>query len=306
MLYNLANCNQHTKCIIIYSQAEALMKNNNLPVLSSESGLSRYLEEIKKLPMLTEEEEHALAVAWVENGDVIAAQKLVTSHLRLVAKLAQQYKGYGLPITDLISEGNVGLMIAVKKFDHTKGFRLATYAMWWIKAMIQDYILKSWSMVKFGTSATHKKLFFNLRKVRNKILHAHNGQMPHNEIELIAKELDVSQEDAQEMSDRFNQFESSLNDPSYDDSLEMIDTLADDSPRHDLVIIEDSDYKYKKRKFDDAFLLLNDREKDIIQSRRLAENPETLDAIGKRYGVSTERVRQIEEQALKKLTKYVQ
>lgn len=282
------------------------MKHNNLPVISSDAGFARYLDEIKKIPMLTDEEEHALAVAWVESGDVIAAQKLVTSHLRLVAKLAQQYKGYGLPITDLISEGNIGLMIAVKKFDHTKGFRLATYAMWWIKAMIQDYILKSWSMVKFGTSATHKKLFFNLRKVRNKILQAHNGIVPHNEIELIAKELDVSQEDAQEMSDRFNQFEASLNDPSYDDSLEMIDTVADESPRHDLVIIENSDYNYKKRKFDEAFKLLNDREQDIITSRRLNDDPETLDSLGKRYGVSTERVRQIEEQALKKLTKLVQ
>jgi RNA polymerase sigma-32 factor len=282
------------------------MRKTHLPVLSSDSGLVRYLEEIKKFPILSEQEESSLATAWHENGDVYAAQKLVTSHLRLVTKLAHQYRGYGLPMTDIISEGNVGLMIAIKKFDPYKGYRLSTYAMWWIKATIQDFILKSWSMVKMGTSAAHKRLFFNLRKVKAKILSANNGVVPANEIDLIAKELDVSKEDASDMNARFTQYETSLNDPSYnDESGEIIDTIADNSEAHDITILEAQDYAIKKEKFNKAFATLSEREQDIISARKMLEKPQTLEVLGEKYGVSTERVRQIEELAIKKLQKLV-
>lgn len=278
------------------------MKNINLPILSSESGLVRYLNEIRKFPMLTEKEEHDLAMRWYENNDIEAAQKLVTSHMRLVAKLAMQYKGYGLPMMDMISEGNIGLMVAVKKFDPNRGFRLSTYALWWIKAYIQDYILKSWSMVKIGTSAAHKKLFFNLRKIKSKILQANHGQIPYNEAELIAKELDVSKEDVIDMNDRFNDHDSSLNNTMYDDEThELIDLVAEESDNQEVVILEEQDTKYKMNKFNAALATLNEREQDIIRQRKLQDSPTTLDVLSKKYAISTERVRQIEERAMEKL-----
>lgn len=277
----------------------------NLPALTQESGLIAYLDKIKKFPMLSEKEESDLAIKWFQEGDVKSAQVLVTSHLRLVAKIAAQFKGYGLPMVDLIQEGNIGLMIAVKKFDPFKGYRLSTYAMWWIKATIQDYVLKSWSMVKMGTSAVQKKLFFNLRKIKNKLFQLNQGRIPANETEIIAKELDVSKEDVVEMNDRFTQFESSLNDYTNDEgSVEILDTIA--SPdNHEETILESQDLDYKRGKFIKAFAQLNEREQDIIQKRKLTEKPYTLDVLSKTYGISTERVRQIEERALEKLKSMV-
>lgn len=279
----------------------------NLPILSQDAGLVRYLEEIKKFPVLTETEENELALKWYNDGDIEAAQKLVTSHLRLVAKIAMQYRGYGLPMIDVISEGNIGLMTAVKKFDPRMGNRLSTYAMWWIKATIQDYVLKSWSMVKMGTSAAHKKLFFNLRKIKNKLFQANNGQVPANEIELIAKELDVSKEDVADMNARFTTHEASLNDQAYgDDEVEVIDTIAEPSESHEIQIIENDDFNYKKQKFANAMLTLNERERDIIQSRRLLDKPAKLEELSVKYGISAERVRQIEDRAFQKLKQAVQ
>jgi RNA polymerase sigma-32 factor len=223
----------------------------------------------------------------------------------LVAKIASQFKGYGLPMVDLISEGNIGLMIAVKKFDPFKGYRLSTYAMWWIKATIQDYVLRSWSMVKMGTSSVQKKLFFNLRKIKNKLFQLNQGRIPVNETELIAQELEVSKEDVAEMNDRFSQFESSLNDYTNDEgSVEVLDTIA--SPdNHEDALMETQELDYQRQKFSQAFAKLNEREQDIIQKRKLTEKPYTLDVLSKTYGISTERVRQIEERALEKLKQMV-
>jgi RNA polymerase sigma-32 factor len=278
------------------------VKNMSLPILSSEAGLIRYLDEIKQFPMLSEEEEKSLALRWYNDKDIDAAQKLVTSHMRLVAKLAMQYRGYGLPIMDLISEGNVGLMIAVKKFDPNKGFRLSTYALWWIKATIQDYILKSWSLVKIGTSAAHKKLFFNLRKIKSKLLNENQGQVPYNESELIAKELDVTKEDVVDLNLRFSDHESSLNNPIYNEEEgELIELVAEQGDNQEVQILEAQDMEYRMSKFNNALATLNEREQDIIRERKLKELPTTLDVLSKKYGVSTERVRQIEERAMQKL-----
>lgn len=280
------------------------MKNLNLPILSPEGGLLRYLDEIQKFPMLSEQEEHNLAIEWADNKDIQAANLLVTSHLRLVAKIAQKYRGYGLPMMDVIAEGNVGLMIAVKKFEPSKGYRLTTYAIWWIKATIQEYILKSWSIVKMGTSAAHKKLFFNLRKIQNKLYHANNGSAPSNEVDIIANELNVSKDDVREMSQRFSSFEQSLNAPLYDndDEGEVIELVAEPSESPETMALENNDYQYKKVRFDNAMLLLNDRERDVISERKLKEQPTTLDTLSKKYGISTERIRQIEERAMQKLS----
>lgn len=284
------------------------MSNMTLPVLSQDAGLVRYLDEIKKFPVLTEEEERDLAFKWHDEKDMESAQKLVTSHLRLVAKIAQQFRGYGLPVTDMISEGNVGLMIAVKKFDPNKGFRLATYAMWWIRATIQDYILKSWSMVKIGTSATQKKLFFNLKKIKNRLQHINDGQMPANADAVIASELNLPEDAVRDMNMRMSGGDLYLNSNAYgsdDDSGEVIDTIPASEESHENIILEDQEYNYKKDKFSKALSELNQREQDIIKERRLADKPATLEALGAKYGVSSERVRQIEEKALKKLTEAV-
>lgn len=276
---------------------------DSLPVLLSDSALQRYLEEISKYPMLSEQEELQLAIAWYKDQDILAAQKLATSHLRLVAKMAKQYKGYGLPMVDLISEGNIGLMIAVKKFDPYKGNRLSTYAMLWIKAMIQEYILKSWSMVKMGTSSAHKKLFFNLRKIKNRILQANNGQIPYNENALIAKALDVSEEDARAMNERFAHYDTSLNDHNYDDGVEMIDLVPDNKPSQEYIMLEKNQSEYRKKIFAQAFSTLSEREQEVIKARKLKEDPETLQTLSVQLGISIERVRQIEVQALNKLAK---
>ncbi|MFI4983721.1 MAG: RNA polymerase sigma factor RpoH [Rickettsiales bacterium] len=278
-----------------------------LPILSQDAGLIRYLEEIKKFPMLSEEEELELAYRWYEKQDIEAAQKLVTSHLRLVAKIAMQFRGYGLPMIDVISEGNIGLMTAVKKFDPNRGFRLSTYSMWWVKAMIQDYILKSWSMVRMGTSAAHKKLFFNLRKIKSKLTNANQGTLPANHNELIAKELDVSEHDVAEMNLRMTGGDASLNARAYgeDDDVEVIDLVAEPSINPENEVIEQFDYDSRKAKFDRAMLTLNEREQDIIKLRKLSEEPVTLEDLSNKYGVSSERIRQIEEKALEKLQKAV-
>lgn len=282
------------------------MTNSSSPVVSSEAGLSKYMDDIRKFPMLSEQEESDLANKWYFEQDINAAHILVTSHLRLVAKIAMQYKGYGLPMIDLISEGNIGLMTAVKKFDPTMGNRLATYAMWWIKAHIQDYILKSWSMVKMGTSANHKKLFFNLRKIKSKILQTNSGVAPHNEIALIAKELNVSESDVSEMNDRFTHYETSLNDSAYDDDAgEVIDLVAEPGDNQEIKLIESDEYNKRKEKFESAMLLLSERERDIIKTRRMSDNPKTLDELSSIYGVSSERIRQIEEKAMQKLSEAV-
>lgn len=286
---------------------ENKIPNISLPILSQDASLVRYLDEIKKFPLLSAEEEFTLASRWKNYQDVEAAQKLVTSHLRYVAKIAMQFRGYGLPMTDIIAEGNIGLMIAVKKFDPDKGFRLSTYSMWWIKATIQDYILKSWSMVKMGTSAAQKKLFFNLRKIRSKLLQANNGAVPADESELIAKELDVSKHDVDDMKARMSGADTSLNAYVHDEdgSDEVIDTVAAPVESHEMTILEQNDYDYKKKKFENAMRLLNEREQEVIYQRRLKEIPETLESIGQRLGVSSERIRQIEEKALQKLRQAV-
>jgi len=283
------------------------MSSISLPVLSQDAGLSRYLDEIKKFPMLSAQEEQDLAQKWHQEKDLEAAQKLVTSHLRLVAKIAQQFRGYGLPMTDMISEGNVGLMIAVKKFDPNKGFRLATYAMWWIRATIQDYILKSWSMVKIGTSAAHKKLFFNLRKMKNRLFNIHNGQIPANANDIIAKDLDLSKEEVSEMDMRMSGGDIYLNShtSSDDDSGEIIDVIASPGESHEVTILENQEYNYKKDKFNQALQKLTQREQEILFERRLKDDPTTLEVLGARYGVSSERIRQIEEKAIKRLQEEV-
>lgn len=282
------------------------MQYNSLPVLSSDAGLYRYLEEIKKFPVLTEEEELQLVQRWYTTSDLSAAHVLVTSHLRLVAKIAMQYKGYGLPMIDLISEGNIGLMTAVKKFDPNHGTRLSTYAMWWIKAMIQDYILKSWSIVKFGTSAAHKKLFFNLRKVRNKLAQIHQGKLPDNENALIAKELDVSEQDVQDMKNEFENYDSSLNSAAYaDESNELIDLVADEATNQESIVLDRNALTFQRNKLHKALMSLNERERDIFESRRLSETPKKLEELSSKYGISCERVRQIEEASFKKIVALV-
>lgn len=284
------------------------MGNIYLPALSQDAGLVRYLEEIKKFPMLTDQEEKELAFKWYEEKDLEAAQKLVTSHLRLVAKIAQQFKGYGLPMTDMISEGNIGLMTAVKKFNPNKGFRLATYAVWWIRAMIQDYILKSWSMVKIGTSSAQKKLFFNLKKIKSRLYNMNLGQLPANSDSIIAKELDLSERDVRDMDMRMSGGDIYLHShtsSSDDDTGEIIDIIPSSDESHETTILEDQDYQYKKGKFEEALLQLNPREQEIVEARRLKDKPDTLEVLSERYGVSSERIRQIEEKAIQKLTQAV-
>lgn len=284
------------------------MSNISLPILAQESNLIKYLSDIKKFPMLSDEEESELAWRWYKDGDIEAAQKLVTAHLRLVAKIAMQYRGYGLPMVDIISEGNIGLMIAVKKFNPNLGNRLSTYAMWWIKANIQDFILKSWSLVKMGTSAAQKKLFFNLKKIKNKILNANGGQIPANEEDIIAQELDVSKTMVREMNERFSNYESSLNNQAYDDdsSVELIDMVEEPSCNQEELILEQDDLRHKKNKLHKALEILNPRERDILFSRQLMNIPVKLEQLSKKYGISNERVRQIEQKAFQKLQLAVQ
>ena len=278
-------------------------KISNLPVPSI-GGLSIYLAQIKKFPMLDAEEEYMLAKNWRESGNLKAAHKLVTSHLRLVAKIAMGYKGYGLPVSEMISEGNIGLMQAVKKFDPDKGFRLATYAMWWIKASIQEYVLRSWSLVKMGTTTAQKKLFFNLKKLKNQIAPGQEGDLKNEQVQEISKRLDVNSQEVINMNRRMMGQEKSLNDPiKHGESDEWQDWLVDDSLDQELVISQKQEYDDKKELLNDAMKILSEREKAIINARRLSENPKTLEELSKKYNISRERIRQIETKAFEKLQK---
>ena len=279
--------------------------NNNLPTLSNEGGLSAYLAQIKKFPMLAAEEEYMLAKNWKTTGNVKAAEKLVTSHLRLVAKIAMGYKGYGLPVNEMISEGNVGLMQAVKKFEPEKGFRLATYAMWWIRASIQEYILRSWSLVKIGTTTAQKKLFFNLKKIKNKIAPRSEGDLREEHVNEIAEKLDVSKSEVISMNRRLSGKEFSLNAPVGEDGDEWQDWLVDKNLDHDLKFAQQEEMKNRKDLLADSIKILNDREKEILYSRRLNEETTTLEDLSKKYKISRERIRQIENKAFEKIQKHM-
>jgi RNA polymerase sigma-32 factor len=277
-----------------------------LPILTAESGLSRYLEEIRRFPMLEPQDEYMLAKRWREHGDREAAHKLVTSHLRLVAKIAMGYRGYGLPISEVISEGNVGLMQAVKRFEPEKGFRLATYAMWWIKAAIQEYILRSWSLVKMGTTANQKKLFFNLRKAKSRISALEEGDLRPDQVKLIAKRLGVTEQDVIDMNRRLGG-DASLNTPIREegDAGEWQDWLVDDHVSQESTLAESEELDNRKKALTDALGVLNDRERRIFEARRLAEEPITLEDLAAEFQVSRERVRQIEVRAFEKVQKAV-
>ena len=278
-------------------------KISNLPTPTI-GGLSIYLAQIKKFPMLDAEEEYMLAKNWRESGNLKSAHKLVTSHLRLVAKIAMGYRGYGLPVNELISEGNIGLMQAVKKFDPEKGFRLATYAMWWIKASIQEYVLRSWSLVKMGTTTAQKKLFFNLKKLKNKIAPEQEGDLRPEHVQEISRRLNVNSKEVVNMNRRLMGHEKSLNDPiKAGETDEWQDWLVDDSLDQELIVSQKQEYDDKKDLLYDAIKILNDREKEIIEARRLSENPKTLEVLSKKYKISRERIRQIETKAFEKLQK---
>tara|TARA_Y100000768_G_scaffold39673_1_gene26051 strand:+ start:358 stop:1245 length:888 start_codon:yes stop_codon:yes gene_type:complete len=274
----------------------------SLPALSNEGSLTHYLQQIKKFPMLTEKQEINLANKWRNEGDTSAAHQLVTSHLRLVAKIAMGYRGYGLPVTELISEGNIGLMQAVKKYDPDKGFRLATYAMWWIRAAIQEYVLKSWSLVKIGTTAAQKKLFFNLKKLKNQLSDYSDGNLKPHQVKEIAERLDVSEKEVTEMEGRMSGNDYSLNAVvSAEGEEEWQEWLVDEDADHEIKIAENEEISKRKELLSKAINILNDREKNIIRDRKLSEDPKTLDELSKEYKISRERIRQIEERAFQKL-----
>ncbi len=283
------------------------MAQTNLPILSAEGGLSRYLQEIRKFPMLEPDEEYMLAKRYREHDDKNAAQKLITSHLRLVAKIAMGYRGYGLPISEVISEGNVGLMHAVKRFEPEKGFRLATYAMWWIRAAIQEYVLRSWSLVKIGTTAAQKRLFFNLRKIKGQIAALDDGNLHPEQIKQIATTLSVSEEDVVSMNQRLSG-DTSLNAPMRADegSSEWQDWLVDDTPDQETVLGDSEEFDERMVLLNKAMGELNDREKAIFQARRLKDEPATLEELAQEYNVSRERIRQIEVRAFEKVQEAVQ
>jgi RNA polymerase sigma-32 factor len=283
-----------------------MARTATLPVLNGESGLSRYLGEIRKFPMLEPQQEYMLAKRWREHDDRDAAHQLVTSHLRLVAKIAMGYRGYGLPISEVVSEGHVGRMQAVKRFEPEKGFRLATYAMWWIKASIQEYILRSWSLVKMGTTANQKKLFFNLRKAKSKISALDEGDMRPDQVKLIAKRLGVPEQDVIDMNRRLGG-DASLNAPIREDgdAGEWQDWLVDDSVSQESRLMADQQADNRHKALRDAMSVLNDRERRIFEARRLADDPITLEDLAAEFGVSRERVRQIEVRAFEKVQKAV-
>ncbi|MBB4210706.1 RNA polymerase RpoH-like sigma 32 subunit [Rhodothalassium salexigens DSM 2132] len=277
-----------------------------LPTPATEGSLSQYLREIRKFPMLEQQQEYMLAKAWVEHEDTESAHTLVTSHLRLVAKIAMGYRGYGLPVSELISEGNVGLMQAVKRFDPEKGFRLATYAMWWIRASIQEYILRSWSLVKIGTTAAQKKLFFNLRKVKGQIKAVEEGDLHPDQVEQIATKLSVSEDDVISMNRRLSAPDHSLNAPvRIDGDGEWQDWLVDETPSQEVFYAESEELRHRQHMLRDSMDVLNEREKHILTERRLKEDPTTLEDLSKVYNISRERVRQIEVRAFEKLQKAV-
>ena len=282
------------------------MSLNTLPTVTAEGGLSRYLDAIKRFPMLAPDEEFMLAHRWREHEDTGAAHKLVTSHLRLVAKIAMGYRGYGLPVGDLISEGNVGMMQAVKRFDPDRGFRLATYAMWWIRAAIQEYILRSWSLVKMGTTAAQKKLFFNLRKVKGQLRALHDGDLPDETVNEIARRLDVTADDVVGMNRRMSGGDRSLNaPPRADGDGEWIDWLASGEEGQEDSIAASEELALRRGMLAAALEGLNDRERRIFAERRLRDEPRTLEELSRIWGVSRERVRQIEARAFEKVQKAV-
>src|SRR5210317_1634922 len=280
--------------------------NNNLPALSNEGGLSAYLEQIKKFPMLDAEEEYMLAKNWRTTGNIKAAEKLVTSHLRLVAKIAMGYKGYGLPVNEMISEANVGLMQAVRKFDPERGFRLATYAMWWIRASIQEYILRSWSLVKIGTTAAQKKLFLNLRRLKGEINAIDGGELNPDQVTEIADRLGVQESEVMSMDGRLSTGDQSLNAPMRADGADgdqWQDWLKDESDSQETVLIENDELQARRQVLLSAMSHLNPREQEILQARRLKDEPATLEELSQKYEVSRERIRQIEGRAFEKLRK---
>ena len=277
-----------------------------LPTLTAEPGFTHYLEEIRRFPMLERQEEYMLAKRWREHGDRGAAHRLVTSHLRLVTKIARDYRGYGLPISEAISEGNVGLMQAVERFEPEKGFRLATYAMWWIKAAIQEYILRSWSLVKMGTTANQKKLFFNLRKAQSKISILDDGDMRPDQVKIIARRIGVTEMDVIYMNRRLSG-DASLNAAIREDGVsgEWQDWLVDESPDQETTLAASEEFDNRRRTLSDALTVLNERERRIFEGRRLADDPITLEDLAAKFGVSRERVRQIEVSAFEKVQKAV-
>ena len=278
------------------------MSSRGLPVLSGEAGLSRYLSEIRKFPLLSPEDEYMFAKRWKEHEDPEAARRLVTSHLRLVAKIAMGYRGYGLPLSEIVSEGNVGLMQAVKRFDPDRGFRLATYAMWWIRASIQEYVLRSWSMVKMGTTAAQKKLFFNLRKAKSNIGAIEEGDLTPAHTAKLADQLGVTETEVTEMNRRLSGPDSSLNAPLRSESeSEWQDWLADETADQETRLAEREEMGDRHELLVNAMKDLTERERDIIEARRLRDEPATLEELSQKYGVSRERVRQIEVRAFEKL-----
>lgn len=284
------------------------MAGMNLPAVPMESGLSRYFREIWSFPVLTDSEEKALAEQWRDSGDVEAAHKLVTSHLRLVAKIAMGYRGYGIPVSDLIAEGNIGLMKAVKKFEPERGFRLSTYAMWWIRAAITEYILKSWSMVKMGTLATQKKLFFSLRRIKRQLNIIDTGELEPEHASELAVHLDVSERDVIEMNRRLAVRDLSLNAPmsrERDEGAEFQDALIDESPSPETLTAEHQESRYRRTLVREAMSELPARERHILAERWLSDEPKTLEELGSVYGISRERVRQLEARALDKVRRAV-
>ena len=276
----------------------------NLPAQALEGSLSKYLAQIKKFPMLTAEEEYMLAKSWRDRGDLKSAQKLVTSHLRLVAKIAMGYRGYGLPVSELVSEGNIGLMQAVKKFEPEKGFRLATYAMWWIKASIQEYILRSWSLVKIGTTTAQKKLFFNLKKIKNKLSVTNEGDLNPKHVNEISRRLNVKKEEVISMNRRLHGKEKSLNDPIKDEGgAEWQDWISDNNLDQELKLSQDQELNMRKKLMNDSMGILDSREKEILTARKLTEDKATLEDLSKKFKISRERIRQIEMKAFEKLQK---
>ena len=278
--------------------------NSNLPSIALEESLSKYLTQIKKFPMLSAAEEYMLARSWKNRGDLKSAQKLITSHLRLVAKIAMGYRGYGLPVSEMVSEGNIGLMQAVKKFEPERGFRLATYAMWWIKASIQEYILRSWSLVKMGTTSAQKKLFFNLKKIKNQLSINNKGDLKTEHVEEISKRLNVKKEEVVSMNRRLLGKEKSLNAPVKDgDGTEWQDWLVDEKIDQELKLSQQQEFNQRKNLMHDSMNILNLREREILTARRLSEEVVTLEDLSKKYKISRERIRQIETKAFEKLQK---
>jgi len=285
-----------------------MSKLNNLPAISSDSGFSKYLREINSIPSLSQEEEFMLAKDYLEKHDLDAAHKLVTSHLKLVAKIAMGYRNYGLPVSELVSEGNLGLMQAVKKYDPDLGYRLSTYAMWWIKASIQEYVLKSWSLVKIGTTSAQKKLFFSLKKIKNRLTNTHARSVNDGDYQAIADELGVSVKEVQEMTQRLSGPDISLNsaiDQNDDNSGEMIELIPEEKPSQEDTLSYNQLLTNQKQILSDAMCILNEREVEILTARKLNDLPSTLDTLSDQYNISKERVRQIENRAFEKVQSYV-